>query len=262
MRAHQEYDDERDVVRVGEEAGAIGHELSDPSRVVPGVSAEDHVRGSSVLVRQARNPTSGLVPALHEGVAEEEDRRTLVRAAIARVVRVVGHERARALGDAAVDLGGVLALARPPQIVRGRRARPEPEQADEQQEGREATRAPAPRAGRAGRSASCAKHRRARGSGAGRRGAVARCWFECAPGRSRDDVGFSPGRNGSGWAFFSFPPGRDLRISPPVTGRLRVPRGKNPGIRRWKNRPRRPVASVSVDRRKRALIGGARSVRV
>ena len=168
MRTHQEYDDERDVVRVGEEAGAIGHELSDPSRVVSGVSAEDHVRGSSVLVRQARNPTSGLVPALHERVAEEEDRRTLVRTAIARVVRVVGHERARALGDAAVDLGGVLALARPPQIVRGRRARPEPEQADEQQEGREATRAPGPRAGRAGRSASCAKHRLARRSGAGR----------------------------------------------------------------------------------------------
>lgn len=105
---------------------------------------------------------------MHEGVAEEEDRWTLVRAAIARAVRVVVDERARALGDAAVDLGGVLALARPPQTVRGRRARPEPEQADEQQEGREATRAPGPRAVHAGRTASCAKHGRARRSAAGR----------------------------------------------------------------------------------------------
>ena len=165
---------------------------------------------------------------MHEGVAEEEDRWTFVRAAIARAVRVVVDERARALGDAAVDLGGVLALARPPQIVRGRRARPEPEQADEQQEGREATRAPGPRAGHAGRTASCAKHGRAAvggGSRGGRRrvarGPIARCWFERAPGVRARSWDFFRERLCRGRFFLS----RQDEIyepSPPVTGRLCV----------------------------------------
>lgn len=140
---------------------------------------------------------------MHEGVAEEEDRWTFVRAAIARAVRVVVDERARALGDAAVDLGGVLALARPPQIVRGRRARPEPEQADEQQEGREATRAPGPRAGHAGRTASCAKHGRAAVGGGSRAARSLVVGLNVRPGFARGRGIFSG--NGSAVGVFFFP---------------------------------------------------------
>ena len=147
-----------------------------------------------------------------------------------RAVRVVVDVRARALGDAAVIWEALALLDR--LGVRGRRARPEPEQADEQREdagdARAGSRGCSRRSNRLVRVTG-----RARRSGRVARGPIARCWFERAPGFARGRGIFSGNGPAVGVFFFH----ARTRSASPLHQSQAVFASlvENHEIRRWEN---------------------------